>query len=112
VHRTINIEAINIEERQLASAITTFLIGTATASAVWLLLTRRMQNRKVRRASPDGGTSGSGGTSSDGDAWSLGSWFGHSSSTGANHSTDSCGGWGSGDGGGTDCGGGDGGGGD
>jgi hypothetical protein len=95
----------------MASAITTFLIGTATASAVGLLLTRRMQNRNVRRASPDGGTSGSGGTSSDSDGWSLGSWFGHSSSNEANHSTDSCGGWGS-DSGGSDCGGGDSGGGD
>jgi hypothetical protein len=84
VRRTIGIEA-----RQMASAITTFLIGTATASALWLLLTRRMQNRKVTRASPDGGTSGSDGTSSDGDGWSLGSWFGHSSS---NPSSDSWGG--------------------
>jgi hypothetical protein len=79
----------------MASAIATFLIGTATASAVWLLLTRRMQNRNVRRPSPDGGTSGSGDTSSDGDGWSLGSWFGHSSS---NHSSDSWSGWDSGGG--------------
>jgi hypothetical protein len=67
-----------------------------------------MQNRRVRRASSDGGTSDSGGTSSDGDGWSLGSWFGHSSSNDAHHSSDSWGGWGSGDG---DSGGGDGGGG-
>jgi hypothetical protein len=74
----------------MTGAITIFLIGTATASAIWLLLTWRLQNRRVRRTLRDGGTSGSGGYSSDGDGWSLGSWFGHSS--------DSWGGWGSGDG--------------
>jgi hypothetical protein len=101
------------EERQMTSAMTTFLVATGTASAVWLLLTRRVQNRRVRRASPDaGGTSDSGGYSSDSDGWSLANWFGHSAGDGANHSTDSCGGGSSsGDSGGSDCGGGDGGGG-
>jgi hypothetical protein len=77
------------------SAMTTFLIGTATASAVWLLLTRRMQNSRDRRPSPDGGTSGSCGTSSDGDGWSLASWGGWDSG-----GSDSGDGGGGGDGGG------------
>jgi len=60
----------------MTGAITIFLIGTATASAIWLLLTWRLENRRVRRTLRDGGTSGSGGYSSDGDGWSLGNWFG------------------------------------
>jgi hypothetical protein len=99
---------------QMSSAMTTFLVATGAASAAWLLLTRRTQNRRVTRASPDGGgTSDSGGYPADGEGWSLASWFGHSASDGANQSSDSCGGWdsGNGDSGGSDCGGGDSGGG-
>jgi hypothetical protein len=58
----------------------TFLVATGAATA-WLLLMRRSQNRRVRRAS---GASDAGGYASDSVGWSLG-WLGHFS-----HSTDGC----------------------
>ncbi len=88
----------------MPSAITTFLVAVSATSAVCYVLMTRLQNRRVRRASPGGD-----GISSNGDGWSLGSLFGYTSSDGSGHAADSCGGWGSGD---SDCGGGDGGGGD
>jgi len=96
----------------MTSAVTTFLVAVGAASAVCYLLMTRMQNRRVGRASPSGDAASSdGGFSSDSDGWSLGSLFGHASTGGAGHATDSCG-WdsGSSDSGGNDCGGGDGGG--
>src|SRR5947207_14079425 len=95
----------------MPSAVTTFLVAVSATSAVCYLLMTRMQNRHVRRASPGGDTSSSdGGISSNGDGWSLGSLFGHTSSGGPGHATDSCGGWASSSGDSSDCGGGDGGG--
>jgi hypothetical protein len=95
----------------MTSAVTTFLVAVSAASAVCYLLMTRMQNRRVRRASPGGGVaSHDGGYSSDSDGWSLGSLFGHASTGAAGNATDSCGGWDSGSGG-NDCGGGDSGGG-
>jgi hypothetical protein len=88
----------------MTSAMTTFLVAVSGTSAVCYLLVMRMQNRRVRRASPNGdAASGDGGYSSDSDGWSLGSLFGHTSTGGS----DSCGGHS----GGNDCGGGDSGGG-
>jgi hypothetical protein len=97
----------------MPSAVTTFLVAVSATSAVCYVLMTRLQNRRVRPASPSGDTSSSdsGGISSNGDGWSLGSLFGHASSGGSGHATDSCGWDSGGDGGGSDCGGGDGGGG-
>src|SRR5436189_4301327 len=99
----------------MPSAMTIVLVAVSAASAVCYVLMTLLQNRRVRRASPGGNaSSGDSGISSNGDGWSLGGLFGHTSSDGPGHATDSCGGWnsGSGDSGGSDCGGGDGGGGD
>jgi hypothetical protein len=95
----------------MTSALTTVLVAVSAASAVCYLLMTRMENRRIRRASPGGGTgSGNGGCTSDCDGWSLGSLFGYTSTSEVGQATDSCGGWDSG-GGDSDCGGGDGGGG-
>jgi hypothetical protein len=86
----------------MPSAMTTFLVAVSATSAVCYVLMTRMQNRSVRRASRGDTSSSDSGTSFSGDGWSLGSLFGHTSSDGSGHVTDS---WG-----GSDCGGGDGGG--
>ena len=98
----------------MSNAMTTFLVAVSATSVVCYLLMTRLQNRRVRRASPNGGASSDVGSySSDSDGWSFAGWFGHSATDGAGHPTDSCGGSdsGGGDSGGSDCGGGDSGGG-
>jgi hypothetical protein len=83
---------------KIGSGTITFLVATSAASAAWLLLTRRSQNRRVRVS----GASESGDYAPDSEGWSLG-WFGYSG-----NSTDGCSGHdtGHGDSGGSDGGGG------
>jgi len=90
------------------SGITAFMVAVGGTSLICYLLMNRVQDRKDRRESAGGDTSGIGSSgSSGGDGWSLLSWFGSDSSSldGSTSSSDS--GGDSGGGGGDGSGGGD-----
>ena len=93
----------------MTSGITTFMVAVSGTSLICYVLMVRMQNRRDRRQSAGGDTSGIGsGDSSGGEGWNPFSWFGSdssssdSSSSSSDSSGDSGGGGGDGGGGGGD----------
>ena len=66
----------------MTSGMTAFMVAVSGTSLICYLLMVGVQNRKDRRESAGGDTSGIGaGDSSGGDGWSLFSWFGSDSSS-------------------------------
>jgi hypothetical protein len=85
----------------MTSGMTAFMVAVGGTSLICYLLMNRVQNRKDRRQSAGGDTSGIGpGDSSGGDGWSLLSWFGSDSSLSDNSTSSSDSGGESGGGGG------------